>query len=357
MNKTGSFSPPAATPLWDRARHADRRPALLLRGRVVAALRVWFEARDFVEVETSILQVSPGNEAHLHAFETTLRQTDGAGQTLYLHTSPEFACKKLLAAGEQKLFTLARVFRNRERGPLHAPEFTMLEWYRANAPYVALMEDAVEIARLAARVSGVDFLRWRGRSASAAAVPQIISVAEAFALYADVDLLGTLTLQGEPLCDKLGAAAQKIDLRVADDDTWPDIFSRILSDRIEPELGIRQITILKDYPVCEAALARRSPHDPRLAERFEVYACGVELANAFAELTDADEQRRRFAAEMDEKARVYGERYPLDEDFLRALAHMPAASGAALGLDRLVMLAAGANRIDDVQWSPIAEGP
>ena len=145
-------------------------------------------------------------------------------------------------------------------------------------------------------------------------------------------------------------------IRVAADDTWSDIFSRILVEKIEPELGFGRPTILQEYPVAEAALARVSPRDPRVAERFELYACGVELANGFAELTDPAEQRRRFAAEMDEKARVHGERYPLDEDFLAALAAMPEASGVALGLDRLVMLATGAPRIDLVQWTPVDAG-
>ena len=353
VNETGS----SGAPLWSPARHADRRPALLLRNRITAALRAWFEARGFTEVETPALQVSPGNEAHLHAFETALRGPDGTRRPLFLHTSPEFACKKLLAAGERAIFTFARVFRDRERGALHAPEFTMLEWYRAGEPYEALMEDCAAIARLAGEAAGTSELRWRGRAARTDGAAEIVSVAEAFSRHAGIDLLITLTPEGAPLRDRLADAARGIGLRIADDDTWSDIFSRVLSDRVEPRLGDGRLTILKDYPICEAALARRSPQDPRLAERFELYACGVELANAFAELTDADEQRRRFSAEMDEKQRVYGERYPLDEDFLAALAHMPPASGAALGLDRLVMLAAGANRIDDVQWSPVAEAP
>ncbi len=141
-------------------------------------------------------------------------------------------------------------------------------------------------------------------------------------------------------------------MRVADDDGWSDIFSRLMSERIEPRLGLERATILYDYPVSEAALARRKPSDPRLAERFELYVCGVELANAFGELTDADEQRRRFTADMDEKARLYGERYPVDEDFLAALAAMPEASGAALGFERLVMLATGASHIEQVIWTP-----
>ena len=153
--------------------------------------------------------------------------------------------------------------------------------------------------------------------------------------------------------DELAAHARGLGLRVVDDDTWSDIFSRIVTERIEPHLGIGRATVLTDYPASEAALARRKPSDPRLSERFELYVCGVELANAFGELTDPHEQRRRFEADMAEKERLYGERYPIDEDFLAALALMPEASGVALGFDRLVMLCVGADRVEDVQWTPV----
>jgi elongation factor P--(R)-beta-lysine ligase len=141
-------------------------------------------------------------------------------------------------------------------------------------------------------------------------------------------------------------------VRITDDDTWSDIFSKILVEHVEPNLGQGRLTVLFEYPAPEAALARAKPSDPRVAERFEVYACGVELANGFGELTDPAEQRRRFTLAMDEKQRRYGERYPLDEDFLLAMAQMPEASGIALGFDRLVMLASGAVRLDQVVWTP-----
>jgi lysyl-tRNA synthetase class 2 len=137
--------------------------------------------------------------------------------------------------------------------------------------------------------------------------------------------------------------------------TWSYLFSRILVEKVEPKLGIGRVTILDRYPASEAALARRAPDDPRVAERFEIYACGVELANGFGELTDADEQRRRFMLEMEEKQRLYGETYPIDEELLAALPLMPEASGVAMGFDRLVMLAVGAPRIEDVIWVPVAE--
>jgi lysyl-tRNA synthetase class 2 len=198
----------------------------------------------------------------------------------------------------------------------------------------------------AARPAGRTTLSWRGQSADAAAGPERVTVAEAFHRHAGIDLAAT---GGDR--DRFAAVAG---VRVADDDTWSDIFSRVLSERIEPHLGIGRPALLYEYPASEAALARLKPGDGSVAERFELYACGVELANGFAELTDAGEQRRRFAADMDEKQRIYGERYPLDEDFLAALAAMPPASGVALGLDRLVMLATGATHIDQVQWTPAA---
>ena len=297
-----------------------------------------------------MLQVSPGNEAHLHAFATELIGPDATRSRLYLHTSPEFACKKLLAAGEERLFTFARVFRNREHGALHAPEFTMLEWYRAHESYAALMRDCAEVLAVTADAAQTKAFAFRNRTADPFATIEKVTVAEAFLRFANIDLLATLDER-----DALAAAARGRGIRVADDDTWSDIFSRILVERIEPHLGIGRATILDEYPTVEAALARPSAHDRRVAERFELYMCGVEIANAFGELTDAAEQRRRFEAEMAEKQRVHGERYPIDEDFLAALAQMPPASGIALGFDRLVMLATGAPRIDQVQWTPVAD--
>jgi elongation factor P--(R)-beta-lysine ligase len=343
---------PGSSPFWAPHVHADRRPALLARGRIVAALRGWFAANDFVEVETGALQVSPGNETHLHAFATTLAAPAGARSSLYLRTSPEFACKKLLAAGERRIVEFAKVFRNRERGTLHAPEFTMVEWYRVGEPYWALMADCAAILAQAAEAAGAKEFRFRGRTADPFVEPERLTVAEAFAKFAGVDLLATLP-SGKPDRALLARAAQSAGIRIADDDTWGDIFSRVLVERIEQKLGIGRATILDEYPAEQAALARTSPKDPRVAERFELYVCGVEIANGFAELTDAAEQRRRLENEMVEKARRYGERYPLDEDFLAALATMPQASGIALGLDRLVMLATGASRIDQVQWAPL----
>ena len=345
---------PAGPPWWMPDIHADRQPFLAARRRILAAIRRFLEERDFVEVETAILQASPGNETHLHAFATELVVPDLTRTRRYLRTSPEFACKKLLAAGEQRIFEFARVFRNRERGALHAPEFTMLEWYRAGEPYTALMEDCAKFLAAAAAAGGAARFSFRGRSADPLAPPERVTVAEAFARYAGIDLLATLPA-GKPDREGLAAQTRAAGIKLSGDDRWSDIFSRVLVERVEPQLGNGRATLLTEYPAIEAALARPAADDRRVAERFELYACGVELANGFGELTDAAEQRRRLEREMAEKERIYGERYPLDEDFLAALAHMPPASGCALGFDRLVMLAAGASRIDQVMWTPMSE--
>jgi lysyl-tRNA synthetase class 2 len=338
------------SPWWSAARHADIRPFLSARAAITRAVRAWFDDQGFAEVETGILQVSPGNEIHLHAPRTELIGPSGERAARYLRTSPEFACKKLLAAGEERIFEFARVFRDRERGDLHLPEFTMLEWYRAGAAYEAIMADTAVVIAYAARATGIGRFSFRGRTADPLVEPEQLTVAAAFEQFAGIDLLATVN-GGEGDRAALAAAAEH-KVRIVADDTWSDIFSKILVEHVEPRLGQGRLTLLFEYPAPEAALARVKPSDPRVAERFEVYACGVELANGFGELTDADEQRRRFRRAMDEKAQRYGERYPLDEDFLAAVAHMPEASGVALGFDRLVMLASGAVRIDQVVWTP-----
>ncbi|MHC2462753.1 EF-P lysine aminoacylase EpmA [Bradyrhizobium embrapense] len=340
---------------WTPSRYADRRPFLQARTAITRALRVWFEEQGFAEVETAILQISPGNETHLHAPRTELRRPDGSAAPRYLRTSPEFACKKLLAAGEPKIYEFARVFRDRERGDLHLPEFTMLEWYRANAGYDAIMADTIVVIAHAAQATGIGRFSFRGRTADPFAEPELLTVAAGFERFAGIDLLATIS-GGEGDRTALASAARER-VRIADDDTWSDIFSKVLVEHVEPHLGQGRLTVLFEYPSPEAALARTKAGEPRVAERFEVYACGVELANGFGELTDAAEQRHRFTAAMDEKARRYGKRYPLDDDFLAAVGQMPEASGVALGFDRLVMLASGAPRIDQVVWTPPAGEP
>lgn len=329
-------------------------PLLLARARIKDAARRHFLEHGFIEVETPALQVSPGHETHVSAFRTEALGCDGARMALALHTSPELTCKKLLAAGLPRLFTLTSVFRNRERGRLHHPEFLMIEWYRAGEPLETLVGDAASLLRIAATMAGTDTLRHRELSCDPYAAPEVLPVCEAFHRLAGIDLAAMLPTSADSSM-RLASAARTHGLRVAADDTWSDLFSKILSAAVEPRLGIGHPTVLSRYPATEAALARLCPDDPRFAERFELYCCGVEVANAFGELTDADEQRRRFEAAEDERERIYGERMRLDEDFLAALAIMPEACGIALGFDRLVMLATGADNIADVLWAPVAE--
>ena len=347
---------PPVLPWWSRSVHEDRRPFLLARNAIAEAVRGYFAAEGFLEVDPAILQVSPANETHIHGLATRVRDPAGEERLRYLHASPEFAMKKLLAAGETRLFSLGHVFRDRERGPLHATEFSMIEWYRADEPYEAVMADCVALLCRAAAAAGRNTLTYRATSIDPSREPERVSVADAFSRHAGIDLLSTIDEQGNGVRDHLARIAEAAGIASGRDDTWSDIFSRILVAKVEPNLGNAAVTILDRYPATEAALARLSPDDRRVAERFEVYACGIELSNGFGELTDAAEQRRRFEADMDEKHRIYGERYPLDEELLAALESMPKASGCAMGFDRVVMLATGAARIDQVQWTPASWG-
>jgi lysyl-tRNA synthetase class 2 len=326
-----------------------------MRNRIKAEIRAWFAHQGFIEIDAGALQASPGNETHLHAFATEMVGTALDRTPLYLHTSPEFAMKKLLAAGEERIFAFAPVYRNRERGALHAPEFTMIEWYRVGAPYTALWEDCAEMLAIAARLTERAHWTFRSGEATIDGGFDKLTLDEAFRAYAGFSLIDTCA-NGIGDRAALAQRAAAAGIRTADDDTWSDLFSRVLVEKIEPRLGSPRPTVLYEYPAPEAALARPVPGRPEVSERFEIYVAGVELANGFGELGDASEQRRRLVHEMDEKARLYGERYPIDEEFLAALAHMPPSAGCALGFERLVMLATGAASVDQVIWTPLPDG-
>jgi lysyl-tRNA synthetase class 2 len=344
-------------PFWQAPRFAALRGRLEARARIIRAIRSYFDGQGFLEVQTPALQISPGLEPHLQAFSTELLDPTGRRrEKRYLHTSPEFAMKKLLAAGLERIYQISLVYRNRERSSTHHPEFSMLEWYRTHAPYTELMEDSEELLRacaLAARCGGL--LTWNGLKSDPSLDFERLTVQDAFFKYAETDILSTIRDPLNPLPEHLRGSCEKLGISTAPDDTWEDLFFRIFLEKIEPRLGVGRPTILFEYPISMAALSRPCPSRPELAERFEIYVCGLELANAFGELTDAVAQRRRFEADMDKKHRLYGERYPIDEDFLAALAQMPPASGIALGVDRLAMLATGADDIEDVLWVPVAE--
>jgi lysyl-tRNA synthetase class 2 len=324
---------------------------LEVRQKVLRATRHYFEEQDFAEVETPALQISPGNEVHLHAFTTLFENPHTSErQTYHLHTSPEFSMKKLLVAGLPKIFQLSHVFRNGEHSLRHHPEFSMLEWYRAEASLIEIMHDCISLVQSAAALCGIKTFYAQGMRCDPYIEWETLSVPDAFRRFADIDLMAAI--------DDTSSLRQqmlKSNIRALEDDTWDDLFFRVMGEKIEPFLGKDRPTFLCDYPISMAALARPKPSDPRLADRFELYICGYELANAFNELTDAKEQKRRFQADMVAKEKLYGKRYPIDDDFIAALTHgMPDSSGAALGFDRLVMLCAGTENIENVLWIPVA---
>jgi elongation factor P--(R)-beta-lysine ligase len=328
-------------PHWHPESLAARRPFLDRRAQLMRDTRNFLLNRGYAEVETPYAVLAPGEEVHLRAFPTTREFPDGTSQPLWLNTSPEFAMKRLLAGGGGPIFQFARVWRNGEASDLHAPEFTMLEWYSANAGMDALIAETTDLLRAVLP----PIVTCRGTTTDLSHTERL-TVAEAFARYANVpDLLAI----GQDATG-LAAAART---RLRPNETWEDLFFRLLLERIEPLLGRAHPTFLTHWPAAQAALARRDPSDPRVAERFELYVCGIELANAFVELTDAEEQRARFQADRARRAELGGQDWPLDEDFLAALTlGMPPSSGIAMGFDRLAMIASGADRIAQVLWLP-----
>ena len=327
-------------PIWRPESLAARLPFLRRRALLTQAVRAFLAARGYTEVETPYAVPVPGEEVHLSAFRTTREQPDGTVQPLWLHTSPEFAMKRLLVAGAGPVFQLARVWRNGENGRRHAAEFTMLEWYRPALSFDGLMD---EVEALLRAVLPPDVMS--GGTRTSLARFDRLTVAEAFHRHAGVDVLAT--------AGDAGALAAGAGAALRDGEGWEDLFFRLLLERVEPHLGQANPTFLTHWPAAQAALARRDPSDPRVALRFELFLCGMELANAFEELTDADEQRARFQDDRARRHALYGPDWSLDEDFLAALAHgMPPASGIAMGFDRLAMAASGADRIGQVQWLP-----
>lgn len=345
---------------WKPERLGRRRGNLAVRSTARNALRAWFESEGFIEVETPALQRSPGMEPHLAAFATRMLPPGGFGATgetgtpRYLHTSPEFAMKKLLAGGMERIWQLCPVFRNAEGSSLHSPEFAMLEWYRTGCDYTVLMEDCAKLLSSMAAAASVDELIRGDARCDPKATPQRLSVADAFGQYCDVDLAAIIAEDPEdPPTEALFDAASALGIRTDRRDLFEDVFFRIMDEKIEPHLGMDAPCLLYDYPISMAALARRKPESDLWAERVELYVCGTELANGFSELTDADEQRARFDWDMALKNKLYGVSYPVDEAFLQAVSEMPDAAGMALGFDRLVMLLTGAERIGDVLWAPV----
>ena len=332
---------------WHPEHFSQKKENLKVRGRIIKAIRRYFDDLSFDEVETPILQVSPVMDAHIHAFRTELKGVDlNVKSTPYLHTSPEFAMKKLMVTGMSKIYQICHVFRNAEGSKRHVPEFTMIEWYRTEADYTDIMEDCVGLLRSCAKAVNIKEYKYKEHVCDPFKEWERLSVNDAFIKYASINLESFLD-------DKNGlkVAVEALDLHTADDDAWDDLFFRVMDEKIEPFLGMGVPTILYDYPASMASLSRRKGSNPSFAERFELYVCGIELANAFSELTDAKEQLARFKEEMDYKEKFYGERYPIDHEFIAALEHgLPESGGIALGIDRLIMLATGAEDINQVLW-------
>jgi lysyl-tRNA synthetase class 2 len=325
-------------PRWHPLSFADRQPFLRRRSLLTQATRAFFLERGYSEVETRYAVMAPGEEIHLQAFRTERRTPEGDLERLWLNTSPEFAMKRLLVAGAGPIYQIARVWRNGEGSALHAPEFTMLEWYHPGCSLEVLMDETESYLRAV-----LPPVVARAGISNDLSMFERLTVAEAFLRYAGADLLGT--------AGDANALAKSAGANLRDGETWEDLFFRLLLERIEPRIGRTHPTFLTHWPAAQAALAVRDPLDPRVALRFELFLCGIELANAFEELTDAQEQRVRFESDRERRHALYGREWALDEDFLAALTFgMPRSSGIALGFDRLAMIAAGAATIDQVMW-------
>ena len=313
----------------DRQRLALRRPALEARARIRSALRRWFDDQGFLEVETPARVRSPGQEVHLDAIPSGDR---------WLITSPEYAMKRLVGAGYERIVSMGKCWRSEERGPHHEPEFTMIEWYRAHTPLAGIADDCEALARLAAEAAGAG----QGTAVFGNTPFARVTVRDLWRDFAGVPL------DGDEPAAALASKAKAAGVALGTATAWDDIFFQVWLDKIEPRLPALGPLFVFDWPAPLGALARPHPGDPRLVERFELYAAGLELANAFGELTDAAEQRARFRAET-EARRLRGKAvYPVDEALLAALPAMPATSGVALGFDRLVMLVLGVREIRDV---------
>ena len=336
---------PARTSSETRGRH------LRARARIVSGLRRALETQGYMEVETPSLVRCPGMEPHLTAFETACLAGE-AQRRLYLPTSPEYAMKRLLAAGFERIFQICKAFRDEAWSSLHNPEFTIVEWYRAYADYTDIMDDVEALVDCVTReVLGEPLLRYRGCEVDVTPPWERLSVREAMARHAGID--------SDPFEDRdafIAEARQRGYSTVAVDDPQEVAFFKVFLDGVERNLGTDRPTILVDYPAAMAALAKRKPEAPSLAERFEVYIAGIELANAFTELNDPEEQRRRFEDEAAQRRAEEMPEYPVDEALMGAMrSGIPPAGGIALGVDRLVMLLTGAERIQDVIAFPFPE--
>lgn len=322
---------------------AKNKDILILRSDILRYMREWFWNHDFLEVETPLILRLPGQEPYLSPMKVTIHDETGQAFDGFLHTSPEYAMKKMLGAGFTNIFFLGKTFRDYESfGGTHNPEFTMIEWYRANADFTSLMSDTESLCQyLAEKVNSPNELLkkpWKR-----------IHMRDLWREYININLDEYLTHENMlALCREKGYNVEK-------DEAYEDLFYRIFLNEIEPHLGKDAPTIVHHYPACMAALAKISSDDPQYAERFEIYINGLELANAFSELTDAAEQRKRLEEEQQLRKTLGKDIYPIDEAFLEALDTMPPSAGIALGVDRLVQLLTGCQNINDVLVLPASQ--
>lgn len=332
----------------------NKLPFLLQRNKIIKAIKKFFDDKNFIEVDTPILQYSPGMEVHIKAFQTKFVNINGKEETtLYLHTSPEFAMKKLLSYNMEKIYQFTHTFRNEIISPTHYPEFTMLEWYRLNADYNILMKDCEEILKIGLKSIGKDYYENGGNKCYMEKGIEKLSIAEAFEKYCKIDIFETIDDKENPSVKMLKPKAEELGISVSEKDSWDDIYEKLMMEYIEKNLGIGKPTILYEYPIHQAALSKAKKGDERKAERFELYVCGIELANAFSELTDKEIQLKRFKEDKEKKEKLYGESYPIDEEFIEAIGEINSATGIAMGIDRLIKLATGAEKISDIMWSLI----
>ena len=341
---------------WKIGQMASSRMNLETRGEVIRNIRKYFNDINYMEVDTPVLNVTPGPEAHIRPFTTDLcTHLDEARDTMYLHASPELNMKLILSQGWSRIFQFAHVFRNGEITALHHPEFAMIEWYQAGADYRDMMDLCAGLVGTIGRQAGIHAFSFEGKACDPNMPPVRISVAEAFARFANgMDVLGTITnpADPDPSAGPLADELTKVGITFTKSDRWEDLFFKVMMDRIEPRLGIGQPTILYDYPACLAVLSKLREKDLRVAERFEIYVCGVELANGCTELQGKEPHKQRFAHSRKLSNRLYGRKFPTDDDFVEIGDVLPPCAGVALGLDRLVMLVTGADRVTDVMWTP-----
>ena len=339
-------------PNWKKLRSGELDWEIFhLRARVFKEIRRFFEKNDFIEIEAPVLTPYPTLDNNIHSIETQICDNTNCSYTMFLHTSPEHAMKKLLAAGARKIYFLGKVFRNRELTPLHNPEFTMVEWYRTSANYGHIQKDIENIIiAILQETHSTMHMEYRNNKKDLTRPRDRISMTDLFQEYAQLNLENCLNLYG------LQEAAQNIGIPFGKNEGWETLFFRIFIEKIEPHLGFPRPTFVVDYPAQLGLMAQRKENNSEWVERVELYIGGLELANGYSELVNPDEQRDRFIAELEKKQDEGYPHYPIDEELIESLnTGIPPCAGIALGVDRLIMLLTGKTNIHDVILFPFCQ--